>query len=100
MKKILHIVNQSPFAHQALNQCLERYRAADSILLIGDGVYGALNNNAQAEHLSRIEHCYALQDDISARGIEKNQLLQNIELIDDNKFVKLSITHPLSQSWF
>ncbi len=100
MKKILHIVNQSPFHHQALHQCLTRYKTGDSILLMGDGVYGAINSHNQAEHLGRIQYCYALQDDIDARGIEESHLLQNIHLINDNRFVELSVEHPLSHSWF
>lgn len=100
MNTILHIINKSVFTHQALRQCLKCYKDSDSLLFVGDGVYCALNSHEQAAKLSTINHCYALVDDIDARGIDHSTLLDNIQLIDDKAFVELSISNPLSQSWF
>ena len=100
MKKILHIVNQSPFSHQALRQCLICYKPSDSILFIGDGVYSTLDTHQYARVLQVMDRCYALRDDIVSRGLTSQKTLNNVTFIDDFEFVNLSVEYPLSQSWF
>ena len=46
---MLHTVNKSPFATNSLQTCLGLARSGSAILLIEDGVYGALAGTAAAE---------------------------------------------------
>ena len=39
---LLHTVNKSPFLHKALESCLRSAKDGSAVLLIEDGVYGAL----------------------------------------------------------
>jgi len=100
MNTILHTVNKSPFAHQALAQCLERIKTGDSLLLLEDGVYGALSSHTHADKIRSLTVCYAIKADIEARGLRNKQLSSNIQFIDYNQFVTLSTEHELVQSWY
>lgn len=97
---ILHTVNQSPFNRSTLSQCLERLSAEDSLLLLEDGVYGALSAQPYAQQMQAAKQCYAIADDIHARGIHIDDLITGIELIDYDKFVQLTINNTLVQSWY
>jgi tRNA 2-thiouridine synthesizing protein B len=100
MKRILHTVNKSPFSSTLLKQCVERCQTEDSILLLEDGVYGALASHAYSHQLMNINHCYAIKADIMARGLQNEVLLNHIEWISYDDFVTLSIEHELLQSWY
>lgn len=39
---LLHTVNKSPFERNALESCLQHAKKGSSVLLIEDGVYGAI----------------------------------------------------------
>ncbi len=99
-KTILHTVNQSHSTSSSLQQCLDYFTPNDAIVLLEDGVYNALAYHSSAEKLSGIPHCYAIDDDIKARGLDDEDLLPNIQRISYDDFVNLSVQHPLSQSWF
>ena len=94
----LHTVNQSPFEHGALAQCLCYAQESDAILLLENGVYAALNTQPLAEKLMG-KHCYAIEADINARGLS-NKLATNIQLIDFTDFVRLSVQYKRVQSWY
>jgi tRNA 2-thiouridine synthesizing protein B len=99
----LHTVNKSPFTHGTLASCLLICTQNDGILLLEDGVFGALPNTPCADRLQElIEHgvkVYALNSDIKARGLQE-RLLANIVLSDYTGFVQLSIDHRCVQSWY
>lgn len=99
-QRILHTVNKSPFSSTVLSQCLARWSQGDAILLLEDGVYGALNSHAYSQALSEVEQCYAIEADIIARGLEGELLLPHITLITYEQFVGLSLEYPLSHSWY
>lgn len=99
MKKILHTVNKSPFSSTVLKQCLDRTSNNDTIVLLEDGVYGALSTHAYSTVLGT-QHCYAIEHDIIARGIHSQILLPHIQLINYDAFVALTIEHELTQSWY
>ena len=98
---ILHTVNKSPFDKNSLESCLKHTTEGSAVLLIEDGVYGALKNTAISSDLKSAMlnvSIYALEADVQARGIDSN-LLDGIELIDYKGFVELSIKHDKVQSW-
>lgn len=100
MTAILHTVNKSPFTHATLKQCLDRYTKGDAIILLEDGVYGALTSHAYITELQKITLCYAIEKDIIARGLHKASLASNITLINDEQWVTLATEYPLNQSWY
>jgi tRNA 2-thiouridine synthesizing protein B len=90
---MLHTVNKSPFEKNSLETCIRLATNKSSIILIEDGVYGALKNtNIEATIIDAQKNCkiYVLGPDLKARGLDKNSLITNIEIIDYNKFVKLA----------
>lgn len=99
----LHTVNKSPFTHTTLASCLSICGQADGILLLEDGVFGAMINTPCADKLQSLMNSgvkvYALTNDIKARGLQE-KLLDDIVLTDYTGFVQLSINHRCVQSWY
>ncbi len=98
----LHTVNKSPFATKTLLSCLNHASKGDSILLIEDGVYGALKGSELAEIITtkaKDFSVFLLAPDMKARGINEDKLIENIELVDYAKFVDMAAKHDLNQAW-
>jgi tRNA 2-thiouridine synthesizing protein B len=97
----LHLVNQSPFEHSTLTECLRFCAKGDSILLLENGVYAACQDNEFNAQLKDLEHIqvYALEADIMARGLAA-QLAHFISLASDSDFVDLTVQHSSVQSWY
>lgn len=100
---ILHTVNKSPFSNSTLTSCVSVCAGNDVILLLEDGVLGAVKDTAYTNLLLDIMatgiKVYALIGDVKARGLA-DKLLPDIILIDYPEFVHLSITHKCVQSWY
>ena len=98
---ILHTVNKSPFERNALAGCLRVAQEDGAILLIEDGVYGALKGT---EHTKMVQdatkkiHVYALWPDVEARGMQ-DRVIEGIKQIDYAGFVELTTQHKSIQSW-
>lgn len=99
----LHTVNKSPFTHTTLASCLAVCDETDDILLLEDGVFGAIDTAPSTERLQSLMESgvtiYALEGDIKARGLT-NKILSGIVITDYAEFVRLSITHRCIQSWY
>ena len=99
---MLHTVNKSPFQEDALMMCFGFVQPGNDILLIEDGVYGALANakfSAAVETAQGACRIYALEPDLKARGIGTDRLISRIELVDYDGFVKLVAANPVVQAW-
>jgi tRNA 2-thiouridine synthesizing protein B len=99
---VLHIVNKSPFDRNSLDTCLRLARPGSAILLIEDGVYAVQGKSAAAARVRQaLENhpVYALQPDLQARGVSEESMLDGIELVDYDGFVKLTTEYDKSQSW-
>jgi len=99
---MLHTVNKSPFEKNSLETCLRLAEDNSSILLIEDGVYGALKNTSFESTIISIQKAskfYALGPDLKARGLDKSSLISNIEIIDYKEFVKLTVENDKIQNW-
>ena len=98
---MLHTVNKSPFERDALDTCLKHVKKGAAILLIEDGIYGALKGTTMTkkveEALKRVS-IYALYPDIEARGMQ-DRAVDGIKLIDYNGFVDLVAEHSSVQAW-
>lgn len=102
---ILHTVNKSPFTTTLLQECLAILGQGHSLLLIEDGVYGALATTPLAGALQA--HCerhqrrlFALREDLEARGLNEELLLPQIQAVGYPEFVQLAAEHKSVQSWF
>lgn len=99
----LHTINKSPFSHTTLTSCLQVCGKQDGILLIEDGVFGALSSAPCAEELSEMiaagVKVYVLTGDVKARGLTE-KLRSDVLLTDYTGFVQLSIEHNCVQSWY
>jgi tRNA 2-thiouridine synthesizing protein B len=99
---LLHTVNKSPLTHQTLSNCLTYATAGSSVLLIEDGVYGALENTQASDLINSAIHnginVYVLEADVQARGLQ--QLINGVEKVDYAGFVTLVTQHSNTQSWF
>ncbi len=99
---MLHIVNKSPFEKNSLSTCLRLSADESSILLIEDGVYGALEGteiDADVKTGMNSKHLYVLGPDLKARGIGHDKLIAGVEVVDYEGFVKLAVDATKTQSW-
>ena len=105
---LLHTVNKSASDNSALRDCLVVVSADDAVLLIENGVYGALNNApSEFTHIENIKQLsasgtrfYVLQADCEARGLDTSTLLPAFTIIDDTGFVDLAAEASAIQSWY
>ena len=105
---ILHTVNKSVFDNSALGDCLRVVATNDAVLLIENGVYGALNSSqSEPTHVESIlelsaagTRFYALQADCQARGLADSALLSAVQITDDAGFVALAAEASAIQSWY
>ncbi|HCK75523.1 MAG TPA: sulfurtransferase complex subunit TusB [Gammaproteobacteria bacterium] len=99
---MLHTVNKSPFESSSLKTCLSLARGDADVLLIEDGVYGALSGSAHtslvAEALGDVR-VYALEPDLKARGLSRDRLIPGIEVVGYDGFVELACANDKIQNW-
>lgn len=99
---MLHTVNKSPFERIALSSCLRLAKAGGAVLLIEDGVYGALAGTEVSDQVAgRTDDLkiYALEPDIRARGLGGKALIDGVTLVDYGGFVDLVTEHHAVHSW-
>jgi tRNA 2-thiouridine synthesizing protein B len=99
---ILHTVNKSPFETTTLGSCLDHAAKGDTVLLIEDGVYGAMKGTAAAKEIAaakgNVSVC-VLGPDLAARGIANGKIADGIEVVDYGGFVDLVAAHDVAQAW-
>ena len=99
----LHTVNRSPFEHGTLASCLARVRPGSAVLLIEDGVLGALAASPSAARLAAAAavgvEIFALGPDLDARGIEPGRLAPFVEVADYAGFVQLACRFARTVTW-
>ncbi len=98
---MLHTVNKSPTERNALESCLKYLKKGSAVLLIEDGVYGALKGTAttkMVEQALKSFPIYALYPDVEARGMQ-DRVIDGIKLVDYSGFVDLVAEHPSVQAW-
>ncbi len=99
---LLHTVNKSPFESNSLKTCLEHAKAGSGVLLIEDGVYGALNGSATEamvrEAMGRVK-VFVLGPDLAARGFKADRVVAGVDVVDYGGFVDLVTDHNAVQAW-
>jgi tRNA 2-thiouridine synthesizing protein B len=98
---MLHTINKSPFESDALDTVLRYAGAGSAVLLIEDGVYGAMSGTAATPKLQaamKSAPVYALKPDVEARGIQ-GRVLEGVKLVDYGGFVDLVAEHNTVHAW-
>jgi tRNA 2-thiouridine synthesizing protein B len=94
----LHLVNKAHPASNALASCLAHCRSGDSVLLIEDGVYGAVAAVWPADALPGVS-LFVIADDVEARGLMA-RLHPDFQAVDYHGFVSLAASHQPIVTWF
>ena len=99
---MLHTINKSPFEKNTLETCLRLADDGASILYIEDGVYSVVKNTKYEQLISdkipKIK-MYVLEPDLKGIRLDKSSLINNIEVIDYQGFVKLAVENEKIQNW-
>jgi tRNA 2-thiouridine synthesizing protein B len=98
---MLHTVNKSPFQTNSLLSCLRVAEEGSTVLLIEDGVYGAVKGSkaeAMIEEAKKKVKICALSPDLEARGVQ-DRVIDGIELVDYAGFVDLAAESSKVQAW-
>ena len=99
----LHTVNRSPWEHTALEDCLARAGPGSAVLLIEDGVLGALAGSRFAARFAAMAtgevEVFALGPDLAARGIEPGRVAGCIKMVDYDGFVGLACRFDKTVTW-
>ena len=95
---ILHTLNASP-ASSAFRDCLHAMRPGDAIVLMGDGVYGAIDGTQACRELRATgAEIHVLDTDASAAGV--TGLTGDAASVDMDGFVALSERFQRQQAWY
>ncbi len=99
---MLHTVNKSPLERNTLASCIQHALKDSAILLIEDGVYGAMQGtqkSSMVENAMQAISFYVIGPDLKARGIDANRVIDGITIIDYSGFVDLVAKYDKTQSW-
>ena len=99
---MLHTVNKSPFERNTLESCISLAKSGSSVLLIEDGVIGAMKGTVHSQKIADAMETvsfYVLGPDLKARGLSESNVVDGIKVIDYNGFVDLTVDHDTVQSW-
>lgn len=97
---MLHTVNKSPYNSNSLKTCMGYLQSEDALLLIEDGVYAAMKGGESEALIGDAGgKVYALEPDLKARGIASDKLIDGIEVVGFDGFVKLAADNDKVQSW-
>lgn len=94
---MLHTVNHSPFRSESLHTVLRYLLPGDVLLLIEDGVYGALENTSFAPKLKSAlanNQVCVLEPDLKARGV--SNIITGIKRVNYDGFVELTEQHKVT----
>ena len=99
---MLHTVNKSPFERDSLDSCIRLAAKGGSVLLIEDGVYGAMSGTAKSDLVTAAMKdltFYVLGPDVKARGLDEGRMIDGIKVVDYAGFVDLTTQHENVQAW-
>jgi len=98
----LHTVNKSPLDRNTLESAIKHATKGNSVLMIEDGVYGAMQGTQKSGMVSDAMNdisFYVLGPDLKARGINEGRVIDGVKIVDYSGFVALVAEHDATQSW-
>lgn len=95
---LLHLLNRSPASSRVHCDALRAMDESDYLLLIEDGVYGAMSPLAE-QFASVSGRLFALREDLASRGLE-GRSAESVSVIDMEGFVRLTEETERTVSWF
>jgi len=98
----LHTVNKSPFDRASLQTCIRLASKGNAILLLEDGIYGAIKGSNVAELVQSSlsdTSIYVLGPDMKARGVDESKLIDGIKVVDYKGFVDLTVENEKVNAW-
>ncbi len=98
----LHTVNKSPLDRNALASAITHAVKGSAVLMIEDGVYGAMQGTQKSDMVSDAIgdiSFYVMEPDLKARGINEARIINGIKVVDYSGFVALVAEHDATQSW-
>ena len=99
---MLHTVNKSPFEKRSLDGALSHAVDGAAILMIEDGIYGALKGTAVSGKIDKALatlKIYVLGPDLKARGMTEDQVVDGVKVVDYAGFVDLVTEYDKVQAW-
>ena len=99
---ILHTVNKSPFDRNSLESCVRLAAKGGAVLMIEDGVYGAMKGTSKSDVVSNAMKdltFYVLGPDLKARGVDEGKLIDGVKVVDYSGFVNLTVENDKTQAW-
>ncbi len=96
---MLHLINESPFESNSLDDCLKYAAKGSPILFFEDAIYGAMAGTSLEEKIKMVlaDHdVYVLKEDLAMRGVD--QLVTGMKEVDYPGFVGLVEEHKTA-SW-
>lgn len=95
---ILHLLNRAPGTSLVYRDALAGMGPEDRLLLIEDGVQGALPQ--MVRHFEGLEgRLFALREDLAARGLE-GRCAEQVQVVDVDGFVTLTEEAERTLSWY
>ncbi|GAW87684.1 conserved hypothetical protein [Bathymodiolus platifrons methanotrophic gill symbiont] len=95
---MLHIISTTA-GHEVL---FERIAKGDTLLFIASAVLSLHKNSLSAEKLLPYcahFHCYVLEEDLLARGLDADDILAEIKRVDYPGFVSLTVENEVIKTW-
>ncbi|MFZ2725198.1 MAG: sulfurtransferase complex subunit TusB [Methylococcaceae bacterium] len=95
---MLQLIFQSPLE----SDLFSRFSVGDDIVFLENALFFLLKKGRFNLELSRLQEkykLYVLKDELAVRGINSDELVQGINVIDYTQFVQLTVTNQLSYSW-
>lgn len=95
---MLHLIYQSPLQKATL----QRIACGDSVLFMENALLNLLKEGVWAvelENMLATQSLFVLLEEIEIRGIDKNELVSGIQIIDYQGFVELTTEHQVIQTW-
>ena len=95
---LLHVVNRSPATSRVYQQALAGMSSDDRLLLIEDGVQGALPQLVR--YYTGLEgRLFALKEDLESRGL-LGRCDASVQVVDVDGFVELTEEAERTVSWY
>lgn len=98
---VLHLINRPHQESSTFVRCLKTLASGDAVLLIGDGVYAALEGALRPAERQVLTAAavFVLQPDLDARALRGRPLGEGFQPVDFDGFVDLVARYPVSISW-